>query len=64
MFLKIILLRLMDKNLVKNVINGVNLVKIGHFDQNGHNWVILAYFGGQNDFICQNLVKVVKYFVP
>ena len=30
MFLKIILVRFMDRNLVKNVINGVNLVKIGH----------------------------------
>ena len=32
----------MDINLVKNVINGVNLVKIGHFCENGQNWVILG----------------------
>ena len=31
MFLKIISVRFMDINLFKNVINGVNLVKIGHF---------------------------------
>ena len=43
----------MDRNVVKNVINGVNLVKIGHFCENGQNRVILAYFGGQNDVICK-----------
>ena len=26
---------------VKNVIEGVNLVKIGHFGENGPNWVVL-----------------------
>ena len=32
----------------QNVINGINLVKIGHFfGENGQN-------GGQNDVICQN----------
>ena len=50
----------MDKNLVKYVINGANLVKIGHFGENGQNRVTLAYFGGQNDVICQNFGKVVK----
>ena len=40
---KIISVRFMDINLVKNVINGVNLVKIGHFwCENGQNWVILG----------------------
>ena len=39
----------------QNVINGVNLVNIGQFGKNGHNWVILAYFVGQNDIKCQNL---------
>ena len=29
--LKIISVRFMDRNVVKNVINGVNLVKIGNF---------------------------------
>ena len=32
----------MDINLVKKVINGVNLVKIGHFGENGQYWVILG----------------------
>ena len=45
--------------LVKNVINGVNLVKIGHFCENGKNGVI---FGSKNDVIGQNLGKVVKKF--
>ena len=39
---KIILVRFIDINLVKNVINGVNLVKIGRFGENGQNWVILG----------------------
>ena len=43
-------------NLVKNVINGVNLVKVGNF------WSKLGHFGGQNDVICQNLGKVIKSF--
>ena len=37
----------MDINLVKIIINGVNWVKIGHFGENGHNRVILAYFGAK-----------------
>ena len=41
-FLKIFSVRFMDINLVKNVINGVNLVKIGHFGENGQNCVILC----------------------
>ena len=41
MFLKIILVRFLHRNLVKNVINGVNLVRICHFGENGQNWVIL-----------------------
>ena len=32
----------MDRNPVKNVINGVNLVKICHFYENVQNWVILG----------------------
>ena len=32
----------MDINLVTNVINGVNLVKIGLFGENGQNWDILV----------------------
>ena len=47
-------IRFMDINVVKNLINGVNLVKIGHF------WSKLGHFGGKNDVICQNLGKVVK----
>ena len=49
-------------NLVKTVINGVNLVKIGHFlCENNQNWVTL---GGQNDVIDQNLGKgVVNNFL-
>ena len=47
----------MDINLVKNVINDVNLVKIGHF---WSKWSKLGHFGGKNDVICQNLAKVVK----
>ena len=43
MFLKIISVRFMDINLVKNVFNGVNLVKIGRFCENGQNWVILDH---------------------
>ena len=60
MFLKIISVRLMDINLVKYVINGDNLVKIGHFGENGQNRVILAHFGLQNNVIYQNFGKVVK----
>ena len=61
MFLKIISVRFMDINLVKYIINGANLVKVGHFfGENGQNRVILAYFGRQNDVICQNLGKVVN----
>ena len=42
MFLKIISVRFMDINLVKNVINGVNLVKIGRF---WRKWSKLGHFG-------------------
>ena len=59
-FLKIISVRFMDINLVKYVINGTNLVKIGTFGENCQNRVILAYFWVHNDVICQNLGKVVK----
>ena len=37
----------MDINWVKIIINGVNWVKIGHFGENGQNWLILAKFVGQ-----------------
>ena len=33
----------MDINLVKNVFNRVNLVKIYRFGENGQNWVILDH---------------------
>ena len=49
----------MDINLVKNVINGVNLVKIGHF------WskcTKFGHFGGQNDVIGKNFGAGRKYF--
>ena len=57
MFLKIISVRFIDINLVKNVINGVNLDKIGHFWRKLSK---LGNFGGQNDVISQNLGKLVK----
>ena len=44
-------------NLGQNVINGVNLVKIGHF---WWKYSKLGHFGGQNVPICQNLGKLVK----
>ena len=47
----------MDINLVKIVINGVNLVKIDHFCENVPNSLD---FGGKNDVIGQNFGKVVK----
>ena len=47
----------MDMKLAKNVINGVKLVKVGHF---WSKWSKLGHFGGQNDVICQSLGKVVK----
>ena len=47
----------MDRNVVKNVINGVNFVKIGH---SWGKWEKLAHFRGQNDDICRNLGKVLK----
>ena len=53
MFLKIISVRFMEINLVKNVINGVNLVNFGQNCQNG-------LFLGKNDVICQNFGKLVK----
>ena len=34
---KIISVRFIDKNVVKNVINGVNFVKINHFSENSRN---------------------------
>ena len=46
----------MDRNLVKNIINGVNLVKIGHF---WRKWSKLGHFNGQNDVIDQTLGKLV-----
>ena len=52
--------RFMDKNLVKNVINGVNLVKIGHFLWK---WPKLGRFLDQNDVIGQNLMKLGKNFI-
>ena len=45
------------QKIVKNVINGVNLVKIGHF---WSKWLKLGHFGDQNDVLSQNLVKFVK----
>ena len=51
MFLIIILVNFMDIYLVKNDINGVNLVKIGHF---WWKWSNLGHFGGKNDVISQN----------
>ena len=39
-----------DSNLVKNVINGVNLVKMGHFILK---WPKLANSWCKNDVICQ-----------
>ena len=56
-FLRIISVIFMDIVLVKNVINRVNLVKLGHF------WWKCSkfwHFGGQNDAIYQNLGEVVK----
>ena len=52
----------MDRSLVKNVVNGVNMVKIGRFDENGQNRAFCHSLGAKNDLICQNLEKVVKYF--
>ena len=54
--------RFIDITLVKNVINGVNLVKIGHFYENCQYCVILAPKMTQYDVISQNLGKVVKTF--
>ena len=50
-------IRSMDINVVNNVINGFNLVKIGQFRWK---WSKLGHCGGQNDVICLNLGKVVK----
>ena len=50
----------MDKNAVIYVINGVNLVKIGH------SWLIwskLGHFGDQNDVIGPNIRVGRNYFV-
>ena len=49
----------MDRNLVKNVINGLNLVKIGHF---WLKWSNLGYFGDQNDVIGPHFRVGRKYF--
>ena len=52
--------RFMDLNVVKNAINGGNLVKIGHI---WWKWSKLCYFGiiwGQNAVICQTFGKVVR----
>ena len=45
---KVVLARFINLNVVKDVINGFNFVKIGHtmskyliFGEKGHNWVIL-----------------------
>ena len=40
--------------------NVINVVNFCHFGENCQIWVILAYFGGQNDIICQNFGKMVK----
>ena len=32
------------------------------FGENGQNWVILDHFGGKNDSINQNFVKLVKKY--
>ena len=42
-------------NLVKNTINGVNLIKIRHF---WGKWPKFAHFGGQNDVIGQPLGEI------
>ena len=47
--------RFIDITLVKNVINGVNLVKIGHFYENCQYWVILAPKMTQYDIIGQKV---------
>ena len=49
----------MGINVVKIVINAVNLVKTGHFCGNVPNSL---NFGGKNDVIGQNFGKVVKKF--
>ena len=59
MFLKIISVRFMDKNLVKYVINGANLVKIGNF---WWKWSNLGHFGDQNDVIDPPFKEGRKYF--
>ena len=52
----------MDINLVKNVINGVNLVKIGRFGENGQNWVILDHdFRDKNVPIIPEKMVLVDY---
>ena len=58
---KVILVSFINITLAKNVINGVNLVKIGHF---WAKWSKFGDFGGQNEVIGQNLGKVVKSFFP
>ena len=58
----IISVRFINITLVKNFINGVNLVKMGHFFENCQYWVILHPKMTQYDVIGQNLGKVVKKF--
>ena len=59
MFLKIISVRFMDINLV---FNGVNLVKIGLFCENGQNWVILDHdFGDKNVPIIPEKMVLVDF---
>ena len=59
MFIKMISVNFMIIYLVNNVINGVNLVKIGHFLVK---MVKIGSFSGQNDVISQNFGKAVKKF--
>ena len=50
----------MDMNLLTNIINGVNLVKIGIFGENGQNWVILDHdFRDKNDPIIHEKIVLV-----
>ena len=48
----------MDINLVKNIFNGVNLVNIGRFFENGQNWVILDH-----DFRDKNVPIITEKMV-
>ena len=55
--IKVISVRFIDRNLLKNVTNGVNLVRIGHFLLKCQTF---GDFGGQTEIICQNLGQVFK----